>query len=1426
MLSSLSVLILSLLVVGSTANWADESLLTTTTTHGPDLKFKGDVFSKDGTYILKSGSSYVAKSVMTGRDSYFPTTLPEKLRTRFVTPDSTHPNLAFWYTPEVFEREGTRDGAFVEEWPNVANICYHGHTDTASCLWVKNQGTQLSNNKYVEAMKQPAVNNRPTYVKDVVNGHGVVRFSRGDKLGKTGQYLEMYKRCTNLNCSIADDTAGFLTDWTNSATPANTAYTMFLVVKTNQRSRDTNPMGIVNLVSTGAKTGFGLYKTEARCFAQYSGTLSGSNRLADPVTFLNVSSSSPPSDVPGTYNGLEINIYSATTDAETGVRHVARSCRVEQYIVVGSVKTALTTNIATVTLSGGAGAVGKITAAQIASLQPFLRFGPDISTAHAAGDVQVTASAASGDDTVLTFASTDFSTNNVAAGQLVFLGLSAGEFHTAVLSLCLTNSSVPTAAGETSFELVQPGAPDCNQGTYRQFSTVSAYYGGVQDEDNGCATECEAAGGCDPTAADFGANNTCVKKWGSRRRLQDPDKGWKVITVKASGANMQVFVDGVHGGCENADACTIVPPVDITGATPVTLSSFRLGLMAAEGSADADFASMDMAEVMVYDKALSVQEMDRIGNYLATKYHVSEFQVDRAIRSPTRSAAVTKAAGCDRILFSTHSAKVCDGFNGANCASGVSHVTLSSTLADEDTVDYYKGMRLSIKGGGSAIDDSIRTAAGQSCRITAYTPATRTATCDLTESGQSSFVLHGNETYPGVVGSNSVGTADPEIYVEWAPEWKAPYYAALGDPVTTPREIVRVTEAVVVGTVWKLTVERGFGTTVPAAMTLADTQAQNEAARITYSHSMVPMDAAAADKWFLVNDIDGWTRLPATTSNLYVRITGTGAGPPTEELQVEQAMRLSWALSNVLASGDATMNITDLTRFTTASLLAGDLLRIGDLYTGEIVALSGACTASGCPITRAQSGTTQASTVPVGTAVTLIERDGVFTNPVYLFAPTGATNYSGLANAYTAANGILADFAWAPQGAPVTGQAFVGGSAVSEYVLEACDPKSTPFVYDAPIQIVSGHQYLKSPGSGFGGSDNADTRSTGNAFWVSIGGQPSSATDVLTGGPGTTLEIKGWYVMPTDLDITQDTGNSTLSGAKTQRYENYLLVTIGQHTHSCDDPTEVKSCAREKELECNIVEIPTGYCDENWDLKCRCKDGAACPDCAGGTGICHAGPPPGTDQDWPVLSKPSIRCRLPETLESDSDLNIFWHGIHTRLSHWFHPRNPSVSSISPMRIPFTGMATVTVRGSDFGPADTWVGKDAKSMIELRGRSMAAKCLEVVHVSNRELLCKIPPLALTRQIDLNRDAKTVTLHVVVNKAGKQSRQTSADAITYEGVPGYFGCESRTRNSLDKTTCFQCCRSACIVDEFATGARKGGTTYAHCDATCNKYCGIVN
>ena len=73
------------------------------------------------------------------------------------------------------------------------------------------------------------------------------------------------------------------------------------------------------------------------------------------------------------------------------------------------------------------------------------------------------------------------------------------------------------------------------------------------------------------------------------------------------------------------------------------------------------------------------------------------------------------------------------------------------------------------------------------------------------------------------------------------------------------------------------------------------------------------------------------------------------------------------------------------------------------------------------------------------------------------------------------------------------------------------------------VQIVVGNEYAKAAGAAYGGSSNYDSMLGGNAFWID-GNTPTSATapaQVPAAG-GSFIDIKGWNLLPTDLDMSYD----------------------------------------------------------------------------------------------------------------------------------------------------------------------------------------------------------------------------------------------------------------------------------------------------------------
>ncbi|MGB1591803.1 MAG: IPT/TIG domain-containing protein, partial [Promethearchaeia archaeon] len=1034
--------------------------------------------------------------------------------------------------------------------------------------------------------------------------------------------------------------------------------------------------------------------------------------------------------------------------------------------------------------------------------------------------------------------------------------------------------------------------------------------------------------------------NSCVKKMGSARTLQDPDKDFRIVTIRvktsatANKIDTKVYIDGLHDGCEKADGCTLTAPIELTGGTPVDLEHLRLGMMAAApadntasatatsvlaGAIANHFANVDIAEMLIYKTALSVEEMDRIGNYLSVKFNLPGFKANDFLRSPTRSMAVSAKWGCDKTLFRTHESKLCDGFPACpdtTTLANVDSLTLSRELADADTDDYYNGMRLYITGGGASNDGTKLSAKGQSCRITDYTAAhattPRSAACDLTNQGQFGYVLWGGNFLGCNGATDAVSATDQLLTVSWVPAYmKTPYYAAIGAD-DADREIVKVLSVAIVGNQFQLTVIRGFAGANAGVVTWANSKALAAAAKITYASSAL-MNVNTATSLLVAGFLKSCTDksdtrcaiasdgLPtATLANLYVKITkktpttetkaitalakqtftlkggsaaadiagatgmaiddtfdtikkktgddfGDGAvalpklykaadlllignsladgevvyvkadATAADTLTIVRGMplpvslaaagRKSWTLAQGISNTDTSITLT--TAMSATDVPAGALLLLGTLDTTCEVSSAGAYACRVTEVVKAgalsNNDLTLAITrdqgyklsdgaartgvkvaVPAGTTVTLLTkihaeddtmtRIGLDGEPL-LFATTAA------ASVQAPAEGITIDVGIAPLGgAAYEGKAYAGGSGISTYKIEQCDKYLPPFFADAPIQIVQGNEYLKSPGAGVGGSFTADTgfggavlsttHTNGNAFWMSADGVTASTATGPATAPasgGTTLELKGWYLGPTDLNIEGDTAESQTAGATVERNENYLLVTVGARPSQCADPTQTTPCAdgkyenREAALSCNIVEVPGGFCEDDWTIPCKCKHGVVCDGgaadkpCADGK-KCFAGPAKevgtgvhtdayGTGTTWYATSKPSMRCALPGTLNANQDLNIYWHGVKTTFSNWYRPHAPVVTKLVPSSAIYSGGDTVTVMGSNFGPKDVWtaVNKAGTKTVTTRtatisfvGKGMAKMCDTLVYVSDKQLICKVPALANQKQ-DMDKAA---------------------------------------------------------------------------------------
>lgn len=88
----------------------------------------------------------------------------------------------------MFEEAGTADGASVASWRNVANICHPTHASGECTDSMKQNGENMA----VEALVQTTGGSQPVWKKELLNGRGFVRFTRGSTDGTSGQFLEMH----------------------------------------------------------------------------------------------------------------------------------------------------------------------------------------------------------------------------------------------------------------------------------------------------------------------------------------------------------------------------------------------------------------------------------------------------------------------------------------------------------------------------------------------------------------------------------------------------------------------------------------------------------------------------------------------------------------------------------------------------------------------------------------------------------------------------------------------------------------------------------------------------------------------------------------------------------------------------------------------------------------------------------------------------------------------------------------------------------------------------------------------------------------------------------------------------------------------------------------------------------------------------------
>ena len=170
-------------------------------------------------------------------------------------------------------------------------------------------------------------------------------------------------------------------------------------------------------------------------------------------------------------------------------------------------------------------------------------------------------------------------------------------------------------------------------------------------DENHCADLCTAGCAVDAVPA------ACKARWGpaGSQYLQDPNAGFRILTARAkrvsAGAapvKVSVYVDGLHSSAQ--------PPCFITGGAlenvfsasdpgnvPPNITGLMLGVKAFPDGSSPFFMTGDVAELLVYNKALSVPEMDRVANYLSRKFALDALRLDAGFASPTRSVPLSCA---------------------------------------------------------------------------------------------------------------------------------------------------------------------------------------------------------------------------------------------------------------------------------------------------------------------------------------------------------------------------------------------------------------------------------------------------------------------------------------------------------------------------------------------------------------------------------------------------------------------------------------------------------------------------------------------------------------------------------------------------------------------------------------------------------------
>jgi hypothetical protein len=123
----------------------------------------------------------------------------------------------------------------------------------------------------------------------------------------------------------------------------------------------------------------------------------------------------------------------------------------------------------------------------------------------------------------------------------------------------------------------------------------------------------------------------CSALWGEPEIWREWPEGddWTLVALRGKGHLLEGWVNGRHW--------MDPPPIHINGTDPwPSVTEMRIGLMDSGGSAANGFLDGDIAEIMVYDRALAPQELDRLAHYMAKKFDLKNVKLNSDILSPYR----------------------------------------------------------------------------------------------------------------------------------------------------------------------------------------------------------------------------------------------------------------------------------------------------------------------------------------------------------------------------------------------------------------------------------------------------------------------------------------------------------------------------------------------------------------------------------------------------------------------------------------------------------------------------------------------------------------------------------------------------------------------------------------------------------------------